>query len=208
MATASEPRAAIVTGHPPCEITTDEFFRLIEAGVFEPHRRIYLWDGRLCEAMAKTAAHAHLANLFNKAIARRLPEGWFLSVENPLSLTLKDAPLPDFAVVQGDPMAFLEANRHVEPREVGLVVEVAVTSLPADMGDRRSKYALAMPDGAYIVIDFKNRRFLVHTEPAPDPEKADEGTWGKVTTVGPGELIHISLRGQEIEPIPWEEVMR
>lgn len=210
MATATEPQTVDVPEHPPYEMTTDEFFRMTEAGVFDPHRRIYLWNGRLCEAMSKTAAHAQLANLFHKAIARRVPEGWFVSGENPLALNLKDAPLPDFTLAEGDPMIFLKENRHVTPRDVAVVVEVAVTSLPRDMGDRRSRYARAMAatGGTYVVIDATGRCFWVHEEPGAYPNPADGGVWGKVTQVGPGDSIRLSLRGQVLEPIPWEEVMR
>lgn len=210
MATATETPAVSVTEHPPYEMTTEEFFKMTEAGVFDPHRRIYLWNGRLCEAMSKTTAHAHLANAFNKAIARRVPEGWFVSGENPLALNLKDAPLPDFTVARGDPLEFYVANRHVEPKDVAVVVEVAVTSLPRDMGDRRSRYARAMADtgGTYVVIDHKGRCFWVHEAPGADPNSPDGGVWNRITQVGPGESIRLSLRGEALAPIPWEEVMR
>ncbi len=207
--TSEEPSTNVIE-HRLYEMTTDEFFKMIEAQVFDPHRRIYLWHGRLCEAMSKTAAHAQLANLFNKAIARRLPEGWFVSAENPLALNLQDAPLPDFTVVAGEPMTFLQENRHVEPADVAIVVEVSVTSLPRDMGDRRSQYALAMmrTGGTYLVIDHGGRRFWVHEEPGVDATDASMGVWNKVTQVGPGQLICLFLGGQALEPIPWEEVMR
>lgn len=208
MATATEPEVTEIVDHPPYEMTTDEFFRMIEAGVFDPYRRIYLWNGRLCEAMAKTTAHAHLASALNRAISRRLPDEWFMSVENPLALNLKDAPLPDFTVVKGHPLDFFKAKRHVTPADVAVVVEVAATSLPRDMGDRRSRYALGMEPfgGTYVVIDCNGRRFWVHEEPGTDPNTG-AGVWIKITQVGPGDAIRLKLRGQAIDPIPWEEVM-
>lgn len=158
--------------------------------------------------MAKTTAHAHLASALNRAISRRLPDEWFMSVENPLALNLKDAPLPDFTVVKGHPLDFFKAKRHVTPADVAVVVEVAATSLPRDMGDRRSRYALGMEPfgGTYVVIDCNGRRFWVHEEPGTDPNTG-AGVWIKITQVGPGDAIRLKLRGQAIDPIPWEEVM-
>lgn len=182
MATATEPPLTDVVDHPPYELTTDEFFRMVEAGVFDPHRRIYLWHGRLCEAMAKTTAHAHLASALSLAISRRLPQGWYVSAENPLALNLKDAPLPDFTVVKGHPLVFYKEKRHVTPADIAVVIEMAVSSLPRDLGDRRSTYALAMENsgGTYLVIDCKGRRFWVHEEPGTDL-KSSEGVWKTVT---------------------------
>lgn len=206
---ATEPLVTDVTDHPPHEMTTDEFFKLIEAGVFEPHRRIYLWHGRLCEAPAKSLAHAHLVSALNLAIFHRLPEGWFISGENPLVLNLGDAPLPVFTVAEGAPMNFYKENRHVSPADVAVTVDFSEARLPRDMGDRRSRYALAMQHrgGTYLVIDHKSRRFWVHEEPGTDPNSADAGVWNKITEVGPGAAIRLTLRGQALDPIPWEEVM-
>src|SRR5207248_2909978 len=104
-------------------MSTDEFFRLIEAGFFSPERRIYLWDGRLCEAMAKTTAHAAVSAAFHHTLFRRLPPGWLLWPENPIALDEKNAPLPDLFVVRADnPFFFVDAQRHPGPGDVGLVI--------------------------------------------------------------------------------------
>jgi Uma2 family endonuclease len=210
MATATAPEPVGVIEHPPYEMSTDEFFRMIEAGVFDPRRRIYLWNGRLCEARPKTVNHAALASALNMAISRRLPDGWFVAGENPLALNLKDAPLPEFTVVKGHPLGFLKENRHVVPADVAVVVEVAATGLPRDMEVRRSRYAKAMAatGGTYVVVDAEGHRFWAHEGPAADTNSDGAGAWNKVTQVGPGGSIRLLLRGQALEPIPWEDVMR
>ena len=40
------------------DVTSEMFFQMIDAGVFSPERRVFLWAGRLYEKMAKTPAHA------------------------------------------------------------------------------------------------------------------------------------------------------
>jgi Uma2 family endonuclease len=207
MATATASPPAGQPGHTPVELTTDEFFRLIDSGVFDPHRRIYLHEGRLCEAMGKSPEHVGLANAFMLAVTRRLPEGWYISAENPLALTEKDAPLPDFTVVKGDLRDARRNRQHVRAADVGLVVEVAVTSLPKDLGQNRSNYALAMQGGGtYVVIDHPGQCLWVHEQPGPDPQDPGRGVWNTITQVRAGESARIVLGEHALAPIPWEDV--
>ncbi len=68
MATATEPvpaATAIVPGEDAedrlVDLNADQFFGMIEAGLFAPERRAFLWGGRLYEKMAKTVAHAFVS---------------------------------------------------------------------------------------------------------------------------------------------------
>ncbi len=94
----------------------------------------------------------------------RLPEGWLVWPENPILLDEKHAPLPDIPVVRGDGRSYVDAGRHPAAADVGLIVEVARTSLPRDLGPRAEAFARAMV-AAYWVADVNGRRIIEHRDP-------------------------------------------
>ena len=143
MATATEtlPVAEFETGPRPVEFTADQFFGMIEAGLFEPGRRLFLWGGRIYEKMAKSVERTPSSRRGSPAsLTLRLPDGWIVWAENPIRLDESHAPLPDIPVVRGDGAEYVRSGRHPAAADVGLIVEVAVTNCPGiwARGPRRS----------------------------------------------------------------------
>ncbi len=205
MATVSE--APITGGYEemPYAITSDIFFRMVGEGLIPEDRRVFLWSGRLYEKMAKSKAHSAVQNAFNQALTRRLPSGLFVGNENPLRLDETHVPLPDLVVVRGNPLDFFD-TRYPEGEDVVLVVEVAVSSRIADLGARLRRYASTLPQAAYIVADIAHRQILLHTTP-----RVVNGTGGAYehrSVINPGEMLPLRLDNVDLEPIPYEEVMR
>jgi len=206
MATVAEPLVTSGFEEGLYPITSDVYLQMVEQGLIPHDRRVFLWGGRLYEKMAKTKAHAAVHNAFNRALARRLPPGCFLGNENPVRLDNTHIPLPDLVVVRGEPLDYFD-TRYPDGRDVLVVVEVAVSSLGEDLGDRLSRYARALPLATYIVADIPHRQILVHTQPQA-PSDARSGGYGERTVVRPGEVIRLRLNETDLEPIPYEEVMR
>jgi hypothetical protein len=207
MATATEPLVTEHTDDLPFPINSEMYFWMVESGMIPEDRPVYLWNGRLFEKMAKTKAHVGVHNAFNQALGRRLPAGLYVGNENPVRLDERHTPLPDLVVLRGNPLAIVGMDRYHDYNEVVLVIEIAVTSLPKDLGERLSRYALALPDAGYVVADVKNRRVLIHRRPGPAQE-AGRGEYGEVDEVGPGQMIRFEVGGVALDPIAFEEVMR
>jgi hypothetical protein len=206
MATVAE---APVTGEVevmPYPITSDVYFQMVEQGLIPQDRRVFLWGGRLYEKLAKTKAHSAVQNAWNRSLTRRMPPSLFVGNENPVRLDATHVPLPDLVVVRGDPLDYFD-TRYPEDRDVALVVEVAVSSLPEDLGVRLLRYAAALPLAVPVVADVRHRQVLVHTKPRPanDPRG---GGYDECIVVRAGDLIRLRLDHVELEPIPYEEVMR
>src|SRR6516162_4434650 len=89
------------TADVPYDLTIDLFSRMVESGLIPQDRRVFLRDGRLYEKMAKTKAHGCGGAAIDRAVNRRLPDGWCLWPESTVVLNPTNAPLPDFAVVRG-----------------------------------------------------------------------------------------------------------
>jgi Uma2 family endonuclease len=207
MATATEPLVAEEACDVPFPITSETYFRMVELGLIPEDRPVYLWDGRLYEKMAKTRPHVGIHNAFLNALMRRMPQGLYVGAENPVRLDERHTPLPDLVVLRGEPLTIVDMDRYHDYHEVVLVVEIAVSSLPKDLGERLSRYALTLPDAAYVVADVKNRRALIHRGPRPAQE-AGRGEYAEVEEIGPGQMIRLEIGGVALDPIPFEEVMR
>ena len=123
------------------DVTSEMFFQMIDAGVFSPERRVFLWAGRLYEKMAKTPAHATTFVRIADTLRPYLPADWLIWPENPIALDARHAPLPDVTFVRGPLERYHQEDRHPQISEVSLMVEIAVTSLPRDLTLRAEKFA-------------------------------------------------------------------
>ncbi len=205
---AAKPAAATASASPadlPFDLTVEFFERMVESGLIPQDRRVYLYDGRLYEKMAKTKAHGYVGAAINMALAPRLPAGWGLWPESTIVLDPKSAPLPDFAVIRGtSPLDFSAPERYPEPGDVGLLIEIGITSLRDDLTSRMEQYARALIP-AYWVLDVLGRRIVAHTEPRV---VEDRGVYARVETYGPGQEIPLMIAGREVARIPFDEIMR
>src|SRR3954470_5832733 len=131
-------------GDVPYDLTIDLFSRMVESGLIPCDRRVFLLQGRLYEKMAKTRAHGYVGAAVDKAFNRRLPGDWSLWPGCTIALDPTNAPLPDFAVVRGaSPRDYAPPSRSPGPGDIGLLIEVAVTSLHDDLTTVLEQYARA-----------------------------------------------------------------
>jgi Uma2 family endonuclease len=205
MSTVLEPTSAPTTeAEAPFLLTSDIFTGMLEAGLFPDDARVFLREGRLYEKMAKSRFHGSVGAGVTMALVPRLPAGWSLWPEATLVLGLRNAPLPDFAVMRpchrpgkADP------ERYPGPADVGLIIEVAVTSLRADLTASRTMYATAgIP--IYWVIDVLGRRVVVHTDPRVVDGRSD---YAQTTVHTAGAPIPLVLDGQQVGAIPFDEIL-
>jgi len=189
----------------PYDLTVDSFSRMVESGLVPRDRRVFLFDGRLYEKMAKTRAHGYVGASINMSLVPRLPAGWGLWPESTIALDPTHAPPPHLAVVRGvSPLVFASPERYPGPGDVGLLIEVSVTSLHDDLTAALGMYARALIP-VYWVVDVPGRRILVHT----DPRVVDgRGEYARVETYRAGQTLPLVLDGQEVARIPFEELLR
>lgn len=204
MATATLPELTTpsLVGATDAEITSAEFFAMIDAGGFDG-RPVFLWNGRIYERMAKTVAHAATAMAIATDLGRRLPAGWMLCPENPLRITDRHAPLPDFTIVRGPASRYRDEGRHPGPADVGLLIEVAVTSLAEDLGRRAATWALGGV-ARYWVADVLGRRIVAHHAPRVEDGKP---RYEHRIEYKPGEQIPLVLDDREVARIPVAELL-
>ena len=185
-------------------LTADQFLQIVEAGIFPREARVYLCDGRIVEKGARTNALSVLAGMIHEALFAGLPHGWKVMAEGEFKLDRTNAGLPDLAVIRTEDFrSLLQPGRFPQGSDIGLAVEVAVTSLAKDLGSNLRRYAEATIP-TYWVADFTGQRIVVHTRPQVF---GGRGSYEQVEIIEPGGSVGLVLDGQEVARFAYEDLM-
>jgi len=123
-------------------ITVDECYRVLGAGILTEGDRIEPIDGEILDMAPIGADHINAVNDLNRALVVAIGDHGTVSVQNPLRLDIYNEPMPD----------------------VLLVVEVAKTSLCFDNRIKLPKCAAAgIPE--VCIIDVAKHRLHKHRDP-------------------------------------------
>jgi Uma2 family endonuclease len=143
-------------------LTVDDFDRMLEAGILDPEDRVELLNGQLAEMTPPSPEHAGLVQwLAQELICAIKVDVARVRVRSPLRFAPVSEPEPDIAIVA--PGRYTREH----PATAMLVIEVAKTSLPIDLGTKAEIYAAAeVPE--YWVVDIVARALHVHASPGPD----------------------------------------
>ena len=210
MATASLPPPAAPaaadapTGRPEgvlYRLSADEYFRMVESDIIPPDRRVGLWEGQLYEKMAKKLPHSTSHELILFALIRVVPGGWWVATERPILVDDFTAPLPDVSVIRGHANDYYRRGSVPKVGEIGLVVEVADSSLRKNLTETLRTYARAgLP--VYWVVNLVARRVEVYSDP-----QAGDGGYAKAEAFAAGDAVPLVLDGREVARIPARDLL-
>jgi Uma2 family endonuclease len=175
------PLLAPVPGLRPFRWTVAEFHRFGDLGAFRG-KRVKLIRGVLLEQDMMNPPHAIAGEKTEEALRVAFGPGWRVRVQKPLALSLDTDPEPDIAVVRGSPAAL------VHPTTADLVVEIADTSLDADITEMAELDATA-GIAEYWVLDLDGRRLLVFRDPVPLPAGLGATAYRTHLTFGPTDSV-------------------
>jgi Uma2 family endonuclease len=196
------PEAGLPEGMP-YRLTAADYFKMVDADIIPPHRRVGLWKGQLYEKMSKKLPHSGASSLVIMALARTLPEGWCIWPENPVLIDDFTAPLPDVSVVRGTANVYTSRASVPKADEIGLVVELADTSLRKDLTVSLPIYARAgLP--VYWVVNLVARRVEVYSQPVVEGEAA---RYSVSETFEPGKDVPLVLDGHEVARVPARDLL-
>lgn len=139
-----------------------EYHKLIETGILTENDDLELLDGYLVHKMSRNPPHDAAMQKILKRLFRVLPPDWDLRIQSTVTLSHSE-PEPDLAVVRGDETRYL-AN-HPAPTDIGLVIEVADSTLDGDRTDKGRIYAEAGP-ACYWIVNLVDRQIEVYTLPS------------------------------------------
>jgi Uma2 family endonuclease len=161
---ATAPSALPPLPEPIWRWSVERYHEAIRAGIFTPEDRLELLEGVLVEQMSKNPPHVGTCAALHRQISNRLPAGWILRAQEPLTLASSE-PEPDLAVVRADASGYF--YRHPGAAETALVVEVADSTVFRDRTIKKRVYARA-GIAVYWLVDLNARVVEVYTQPVGD----------------------------------------
>jgi Uma2 family endonuclease len=123
-----------------------------------------------------------------------LPPVWRLRIQS--AITTEDSePEPDLVLVRGSSRQFL--SRHPQPPDVGLVIEVADTTLSQDRNDKSRLYARA-GIVEYWLVNVRNGQLEVFTHPSG---RTTSPAYAQQQVFEPGQTVDLRLDGHLLATI-------
>jgi Uma2 family endonuclease len=182
------------------KFTVARYQQMIANGILTPEDKVELLENYLVLKMPKNPPHDGTIDLVKAALPSCLAAGWLLRVQQTIVLS-DSQPEPDFAAVRGNPRTYL--TRHPGAADVGLVIEVADSSLLRDQRDKTRIYARAgIP--CYWIVNLVDRRIEVYSQPTgPAPVPA----YGSFQIYQPGDAVPLVLDGAAAGAVPASELL-
>ncbi len=166
------------------KFTVASLLLMEETGILPPDHRTELLNGELIDMSPIKAPHAYCVSMLNRFFSQNLPpDTYFVSVQNPMQLSEHSLPQPDVLVARYRAEGYFE--RHVQPPDVVLLIEVADSSYRYDRQTKLPEYAAAgVPE--YWIVNIGERQLEVYTQPEENYYKQaviEKRSW--VTALGP-----------------------
>jgi Uma2 family endonuclease len=206
VADVSQPLAEVVAPPsvaPPLplwRLSVDQYHQMVRHDILTEDDEVELLDGLLVAKTTKNTAH-HVAKLLVQiALAKVIPEGWYVDSQDAITLATSE-PEPDVMVVRGQPRDYLE--HHPLANELALVVEVSDSSLRHDRGFKKAIYATAAIP-VYWIINLVDRRVEVYTDPTGP---ADQPDYRQPQAFSGTEQVPVVITGREVARIPVRELL-
>lgn len=141
--------------------SVEQYHRMIAAGVLTESDRVELLEGWIVDKMPQHPAHAGVISILLARLQAKLPRGWIVRVQSPI--TLEDSePEPDLAVVRGPEEKYLAA--HPTPEDIAIAIEVADSTVEQDRTVKGRTYARArLPH--YWIVNLVELHVEVYSQP-------------------------------------------
>ena len=180
--------------------TVAQYQRMVEAGILTANDKVELLEGYVVFKMPRNPAHDGTVQLIDEGLRAAIPAGWRLRCQ--LTVALSDSqPEPDFAVARGDARTYL--TRHPTAADVGLVIEVAHSSLSRDQHEKTRVYARAGVV-VYWIINLVDRRVEVYTQPSGATANP---SYANLQSYPPGDAVPLVLDGSAVATIAANDLL-
>jgi Uma2 family endonuclease len=177
-----------------------EYHRLIELGFLTEDDDLELIEGYLVHKMTRHPPHDGTMHRALDRLMTVLPRSWKLRIQSAITL-VESEPEPDLAVVREDPDGYLK--RHPGPADIGLVIEVADSTLDGDRVDKGRVYARnSIP--CYWILNLVDHQIEVNTAPSGPTASA---AYAQRQDFRPGDTVALVLDGTAVAQLPVQDLL-
>ena len=181
-------------------LTVHQYDEMTKMGILTEEDNVELLEGFILAKMTKHAPHIVATGLAQDVLASRLPQGWHVSIQDPIT-TIDSRPEPDVKIVRGRRRDYL--TRNATAVDVPLVIEVADSSLPFDRRIKKRIYASA-DISIYWIVNLNDRCVEVYENPTGPCDAPD---YRKTIVFKENETLPLILLGQEVGRIEVGELL-
>ena len=178
-------------------MSVDQYEKLVEAGVLTMRDKVQLIDGVLVPKMVQNPPHSVANVLCGGALAGIIPANWHVRAGMPVRLPPESEPEPDQCVVRGGARDY--SQLHPEPKDVGLLVEVADRTRLAANRQMTRKYG-AHGIAVYWIVNLVDHQVEVHLSPTSEGYDVEQ-------VYKAGEYVPVVLDGVEIGQIAVSDIL-
>jgi Uma2 family endonuclease len=145
------------------KFTVGQYHQMIESGILTERDRVELLQGEIIEMSPIGMQHAACVDRLNELLVRELGGRAIVRVQNPIQLSTRSEPQPDFAILQR--RSDFYANGHPQPSDVFALIEVSETTVEFDRTVKVPLYAKDNIAEVWIV-DLNAEAVQIYREPS------------------------------------------
>lgn len=143
-------------------LSVHQYHEMLRLGILTEKDPVELLEGCLVEKMPHNPRHSILCHHTRQALAKALPQGWFVQLQAPITL-MDSQPEPDVCVVRGTPEDY--QHRRPSTPDLALVVEVSDTTLARDQEVKLRMYARSLVAVCWI-LNLPGNQLEIYTDPS------------------------------------------
>ncbi|MEO0835655.1 MAG: Uma2 family endonuclease [Cyanobacteria bacterium J06642_3] len=169
----------------------EEWHDLVKSGVLTG-KKVELLEGEIVEMSPEGILHSYTQQSVSDYLRELFKDQAYVRDAHPITLDNSE-PEPDIAVVRLPNTIY--AQHHPYPEDIYWLIEVSNESLTKDLDQKTITYARnSIPE--YWVIDLKNNKLIVHTQP-------QNGSYSQIVeyqagTVSPSAFPKISIALEQL----------
>ncbi len=185
---------------PVFRLTVSQYHQMLASGILKEGDPIELLEGWLVQQMTEKPAHCLATDLVRVQLEDVVPRNWHVRSPHPVT-TGDSEPEPDACVVRGKRRDY--KSRHPAPKDIGLMAEVADSSLELDRTTKQRIYARAKIP-VYWIVNLIDRQVEVFTDPTGPGQRP---RYRHRQIFGQDDEVPVVLEGQEVGRIAVRELL-
>lgn len=145
------------------KFTVEQYHQMMDSGILTEGDRVELLQGEIIEMSPIGRQHAACVDRLTELFVGELSAKAIVRVQNPIQLSDRSEPQPDFAILQRRPDFY--ADSHPQPQDIFALVEVSDTTVEFDRTVKVPLYAKDNIAEVWI-IDLNAGIVQVYREPS------------------------------------------